>query len=209
MKRHKKVILTGFFPFGDYKFNPTEEIVKYFNNKTITGHEHIYGIVLPCTYYGASEILSDFIDKINPNGIISLGLSSSVKSVRIETVFRNLMNGKYPDATGFMPEKLPLIREDDAREFLPSFADNIFLADLIHSNKIPVEISGDASAYICNSLGYLTSKKIIDEGLSIKNMFVHIPWTDDYTTRINLEPGKTFIGKDVVDSAIKLIVEHI
>jgi pyroglutamyl-peptidase len=100
----RQIILTGFKPFGQYKFNPTEESTKYFDNKIIEQY-NIKGIVLPCTYKGAFQILKEVINNIKPVAILSTGLSSNVKGVRFETVGRNIMNGKYPDTNGYAPKK--------------------------------------------------------------------------------------------------------
>jgi pyrrolidone-carboxylate peptidase len=130
--------------------------------------------------------------------------------VRIETTFHNAMNGKYPDSDGNIPNGLPLCDEPNAKDFLLATANNKYLADLLYSNGIPVEISKDADAFICNSLGYLTSKKILNNQFSsMRNMFIHIPWTDDYKNKINLEPSKIFLEKEKYYQAIELLIKNI
>lgn len=206
----KKVILTGFEPFGGYKYNPTKESTEYFNKIGIVSGVKVIGLVLPCTYFGAFQILSKVIDKEKPDAIISTGLSSSVRGVRIETTFHNVMNGKYPDSDGNITNGLPLCDELDVKDFLIATANNKYLADLLYSNGIPVEISEDADAFICNSLGYLTSKKILSNQFSsMRNMFIHIPWTDDYKNKINLESSKIFLEKEKYYQAIELLIKNI
>jgi pyrrolidone-carboxylate peptidase len=84
-----------------------------------------------------------------------------------------------------------------------------FLANILYSEKMPVEVSANADNFICNSLGYLTTKKILDNNLNIRNMFIHIPWTDNYKDKIVLEPGKIFLEKEKVYTAIKLLIKNI
>jgi pyroglutamyl-peptidase len=203
----KKIILTGFDIFGPYCFNPSKDLAFYYNSKFITGQEQIIGIVLPCTYFGAFKELAPIIDRENPYAVISVGFSSSVKGIRIETTFKNLMNGKYPDAAGYDPKNVPI--ENGAPETLISTADNIHLLGLLYERNIPVEISTDADAFICNYLGYSTTKKIIDEHLPIKNMFIHIPWTDDYRGAAELHPDKIFIKKQKLHAAIEILIKNI
>lgn len=57
----KKVILAGFQPFGDYLFNPTEECARYFGDIEIVSNINIIGVVLPCTYFGAFQVLTKII----------------------------------------------------------------------------------------------------------------------------------------------------
>jgi len=206
----KKVILTGFEPFGGYKYNPTKESTEYFSNMETVYGIKVIGLVLPCTYFGAFQILSKVINQEKPDSIISTGLSSSVKGVRFETTFHNMMNGKYPDANGLEPKSLPICDKTHAKDFLLATANNIYLANILKQNKIPVEISIDADAFICNSLGYLTTKKILQDSFSwVKNMFIHIPWTDDYKNKIELESTKIFLEKEKYYQAIELLIKNI
>jgi len=206
----KKVILTGFQPFGGYKYNPTEDSAKYFNRLGFIEGIKVIALVLPCTYFGAFQILSKVINQEKPNAIISTGLSSGVKGVRIETTFHNIMNSKYPDAEGRAPDGLPICDKPSAKDFLMTNADNVYLANVLKSNGIPIELSIEADGFICNSLGYLTTKKILKNSYPlIKNMFIHIPWTDDYKNKIILEPSKIFLEKEKYYQAIKLLIKNI
>jgi len=207
----KKVILTGFEPFGDYKFNPTQESALFFNSLGEISGIKVIGIVLPCTYFGAFQFLCKVINQEKPNAIISTGLASSVKGVRIETTFHNVMNGKYPDANGMKPDSLPIWNKPRAKDFLIATANNIYLANVLQQNEIPVELSINADAFICNSLGYLISKKILKDSSwsPVKNMFIHVPWTDDYKNRINLESTKIFLEKEKYYQAIELLIKNI
>jgi len=118
----KKAILTGFEPFGPYKFNPVQDMAKEYDGKNV-GNLEIVGLVLPCTYYGAFEALSEKIDKFYPNIIINTGLASRIPRIRLEAVGRNIMNGKYPDADGKMPKNEPIIPDDE--KIYSTNADNI------------------------------------------------------------------------------------
>lgn len=206
----KKVILTGFEPFGGYNYNPTKESTEYFNKIGFVSGVKVIGLVLPCTYFGAFKILSKVMNKEKPDAIISTGLSSSVKGIRFETTFHNMMNGKYPDANGLKPNGLPIWDKPYAKDFLLATANNIYLANILEQNEIPVEISNDADAFICNSLGYLTTKKILLDFIpQVKNIFIHIPWTDDYKDKIELDSTKIFLEKDKYYQAIELLIKNI
>lgn len=207
----KKVILTGFEPFGGYKYNPTKESAEYFNKISVISGIRVIGLVLPCTYFGAFQVLDKVINKERPDAVISTGLASSVKGIRIETTFQNIMKGKYPDADGKTPNGLPIWSKPYAEDFLITTANNIYLANVLKSNEIPVEVSINADAFICNSLGYLTTKKILKDSpwSLIRNMFIHIPWTNDFKDKIELEPTKIFLEKEKYYKAIELLIKNI
>lgn len=202
----KQIIVTGFQPFGPYEFNPVEESTKYFDGKQVDEY-NIKGIVLPCTYFGAFQNLKEAIAEINPEAIISTGLSSSVKGIRFEKTGRNNMNGKYADDEGYSPNNVPIIR--GGKEFLNTNSSNHTLANILHNKGIPTEVSTNADNFICNSLIYLTSHYLQTTNSNTKNAFIHVPWTDNYKDKIELEPHKIMISKEVLHHSIETIVKNI
>ncbi len=205
----KKVLLTGFEPFGDYEFNPTMDIVDWNNGRTITGAEEIIGMVLPATYFGPFLKVSKFIDEEKPNSIISLGLSSSIRSIHIETLFINKMLSKYSDAHGYKPNGVPIDKSIGSLKTLTPLIETLMLKERLMNNGIVSKISKDAGTFICNSLGYQLTKKITDQNLPIKFIFIHIPWTVDYKSKIQLEKGKQFIKKEIVYNTIDTLIKYI
>ena len=154
----KRIILTGFEPFGDYKFNPTQDIAKEYDGKEIRDIE-VIGLVLPCTYYSAHNYLKSFTKSLAPDAILSLGLSSSVKGFRFEKFGKNWMDGKYKDANGFNPKGMPII--EGGKEFYGVNSNILGLANNLSNSNLPFEISENADAFICNSLIYLTSMNFL------------------------------------------------
>lgn len=203
----EKIILTGFEPFGPYPYNPTQKSTLDFDGK-IFGDKEVLGLVLPCTYDSWSK-LAGFILKTGASKIINTGLSSSVKGVRIETKFKNIMNGKYPDVNGYSPQNIPIIENDRAPEFVKSKAPNKKLFELLIENNIPSEISNDADSFICNSLGYKTSLAVRTSTYLTKNIFIRIPWTSEYEDKILLEQGKIFLETEKYYKALELLIRNI
>lgn len=204
----KKVIITGFEPFGNYKYNPTQELAESYDTLH-SGHVHVTGLVLPCTYYGGFQKLKEVMDKEKPDAIISTGLSFSVGGIRFETRFRNKMESKYADADNYQPKGLRINVKEDAQAFFETNADVRHLREVLLREKIDTEVSIDANTFICNSLAYLTMQKIVTEGLHTRFMFLHTPWTDDYQGQIELDPGKVFINKVILYRAMNLLIENI
>lgn len=200
----KRALLTGFMPFGSYRYNPTQDIAKAYD-KTCVGDIEVFGFVLPCEYYGAFEYLSDMINAFPPDMILSTGLASRVPRLRLEAVGRNIMYGKYADANGKMPNKEPIVA--DERAFYPTNVDNVMLANALFEAGLPADISVDAEGFVCNSLIYLTSRHIREKKLSIRNAFLHTPWTDDYADRVELN-GKVAIKKQDLRKGIETLLSE-
>jgi len=201
----KKVIVTGFEPFGPYNHNPVQDAALEYDGKRIEDME-VTGLVLPCTYYGAFELLSEKIDELSPDIIVSSGLSSIVPRIRLESMGRNIMNGKYADAEGKKPDNEPIVQGGDS--FYPVNTFNIPLANALYKEGISSDISVDADGFICNSFIYLTARRILNESLPIKFAFFHIPWTEDYADTVDLEPGKTTIPKEDLGKTIEILIKE-
>jgi pyroglutamyl-peptidase len=201
------IILTGFEPFGGYKYNPTQKSTLDFHGKVI-GNKKVIGIVLPCTYR-AWYYLSSLMQEKDRTKIICTGLSSSAQGVRIETKFQNLMNGKYPDATGYSPKNVPLLIDNISPEFTASTAFNGNMFNLLTENNIPSELSSNAGNFICNSLGYLTSLYANNPEYNFQNLFVHIPWTTDYEDKVKIEEGKIFLNQELYYEGLDLLVKNL
>jgi pyroglutamyl-peptidase len=161
--------------------------------------------VLPCTYYGAFEMLSEKIDELAPDPILGSGLASGIRCIRLEAVGRNVMNGKYADTEGMMPNYEPILEQGDL--YYTTNADNIALANSLIESGIPAEVSLDAEGFICNSLIYLTAKRIHDEALPIGFAYFHTPWTEDYADRLALEVGQIAIKKSDLMQTIEILLK--
>lgn len=197
----ERVILTGFEPFGPYKYNPVYDTTLKLNRQSFDGLE-VYGIILPSSYYKASEILLEKIKEISPSVVLSTGLFSSIPKIRFETVGQNKMDGKYPDNEGKNPNGEKLITE--GKDFYKTNVDNLNLVYSLNNVGIAAEISVNADYFICNSLIYLTERNIERENLKVKFGFFHTPWTDAYINLVDIAPEKTIISQENLERAIKI-----
>lgn len=202
----KRAIVTGFEPFGPYKYNPTQDLAKELDGKVIQDTQ-IKGLVLPSTYIGSYISLALEMAQYKPNIILSVGLSSSVQGIRLESVGRNRMDGKYPDALGNNPKGKPILKLDRPEYF--TNVDNSHLASNLSNEGIAAHVSTSADFFVCNSLIYLTAGKIEREKLPIKFAFFHIPWTEDYLDKIHLEQGKVTIKKQDLVKTIEVLLREL
>lgn len=204
----KKIILTGFQPFGPYKYNPTEQSTIDFNGK-IFGDRRVIGLVLPCIYDAWGYLASTIVRNGEVHAVISTGLSSSAMGMRIESTFRNAMNGeKYPDANGYAPKNVPIVA-NGAPYNVKSKAPHKKLLHLLLENDVPAEASDDADSFICNSLGFKTSLAIRASKYVFRNLFVHVPWTTAYKEKVPTVPGKIFLDHDLYYKGLELLIRNI
>nr|WP_321164169.1 hypothetical protein [Tepidibacillus decaturensis] len=70
----KKLLLTGFEPFLDFPFNPSQVIANQLNGKTI-GQYQVVGKILPVEFSRSAKVLLDYFYQEKPDVVISLGLA--------------------------------------------------------------------------------------------------------------------------------------
>ena len=88
----KKLLLTGFEPFLQFKINPTDEIVKSLNGKTIGDYE-IIGVTLPVDYEKSEQQILHTIEQVNPDAVVSLGLAAGRFKITPERIAINVKDG--------------------------------------------------------------------------------------------------------------------
>ena len=175
----KKVLLTGFEPFGTKKINPSYEAVA--RVRDIDGAE-IRRVCLPVTWDGAPEALMREIDAFDPDAVIMCGLASGRREISVERVGVNIRGaikdnaGKYP--SGDAPAEKP-ISSVGADAYFPTFDFKKILAAMKAEN-IPAGYSFSAGTYICNLVLYVALERERRERRGRRIGFIHIPEVKEF-----------------------------
>ena len=107
----KKILITGFEPFGTDSRNPSGEAVSLLCD---TADYKLYKLTLPVTWQGAFRALSAAWDEIDPDGVLMVGLAGGADRIRIERVGINLCgaikdnDGLYPNGKSDIPAEAPV-----------------------------------------------------------------------------------------------------
>lgn len=204
----KKILLTGFEPFGPYEYNPTQQSALDFNGKVFDDRE-VEGAVLPAVYNAFGHLMRYVKSGNGSYAIINTGLCSSAQGFRIESTFRNNMHGKYADALGYNPQNIPIWHGEKFPRIVRAKGAHKRLYELLTNEGIPAERSSDADTFICNSLGYSISIATRTTTYNKYNIFVHVPWTTEYADRVTIEPGKMFLSKELYYKGLELLIRNI
>ena len=166
----KKVLLTGFEPFGGASFNPSGAVVQEIAEHGIDGVEIITAI-LPVEFMKASEKLIELISIHNPSVLISLGQAEGRDFIGPEQVAINLADARIADNAGVKIENQPInVGAADAYfSTLPIRA----IVDAISAIGISAKISYSAGAFICNEI-FFTAQSFLQGSTAISG-FIHIP----------------------------------
>ncbi|MHA1974073.1 MAG: pyroglutamyl-peptidase I family protein [Candidatus Hodarchaeales archaeon] len=172
----KKVLITGFEPFGNYKENPSQEIAKELNGQEINNHL-IVGKTVPLRYKEIQAEIIRHIEENDPEIIINLGLAPR-PSIALERVALNIADVTTSAYNcGSRPEDEKLV-EDGPTAYLTTLPIKKIKGHL-NNKGIPCFISNSAGTYGCNQIFYYTMnylEKVSRLG-SVKAGFIHLPLT--------------------------------
>ena len=166
----KKVLLTGFEPFGGASFNPSGAVVEKIAELGIVDVE-IVTAVLPVEFKKSATILIDLITTHKPSVVISLGQAEGRDFIGPEKVAINLAEGRIADNAGVKLENEPINTgaADGYFSTLPIHE----IVDAITSLGINAKVSYSAGTFICNEVFYAAQSFL--QGSNVISGFIHLP----------------------------------
>ena len=166
----KKVLLTGFEPFGGASFNPSSAVVSEIGKLQIAGIEVVTAI-LPVEFKRSAQILIDLIAEHNPAIVISLGQAEGRDFIGPEQVAINLADARIADNAGVKIENQP-INEDDADGYFSTLPIREIVSQ-ISALGISAKVSYSAGAFICNEIFFAAQSHL--KGSQVISGFIHLP----------------------------------
>jgi len=166
----KKVLLTGFEPFGGASFNPSGAVVQEIAEHGIDGIE-IVTAILPVEFKRASEKLVELISTYKPSVVISLGQAEGRDFIGLEQVAINLADGRIADNVGvkLVNQPINVSAADGYFSTLPIRA----IVDAISALGISAKVSYSAGTFICNEI-FFTAQSFL-QGSTVISGFIHLP----------------------------------
>lgn len=173
----KKILVTGFKPFGGQNVNPSEKII---NSLTAPSGTSLTKLILPVEFRESERILVEAAEKERPDCILSLGQAGNSPHIAIERVAVNLdsslsADGRtvMPDESGYAPIDTPIFSDRPAAYFstLPVRA----MAEALNKDGIPARVSYSAGTYVCNHVMYIGCS-IAERYDGMRSGFVHVPF---------------------------------
>lgn len=197
----KKILITGFEPFGKHKYNPSQIILGSNYEPSLDDIEFKKTVF----NNNFDEFLPEYMALLNdyqPNYIINCGLDSKIYAMRIERVALNL---GY-DFINKPDEILPV--NDNGKNALFSKTDVIELADYLCKQGIPSEPSFHAGIYSCNYILYNSLQWCKNKDSDA--IFVHLPYTHEIAAKNVLEQGvlKPSLSKNLIEKGFTTIIQY-
>lgn len=165
----KKLLITGFEPFGGEKINPSWEAVLRLPNE-INGFE-ITKLLIPVVFGAAAKKVIDEA-KDEHDAVICVGQAGGRCAITPELVGINLRHASIPDNEGNEPHDEPILPNGENALFstLPVRK----MAEAVNKTGVPAQVSYSAGAYVCNDVLYSLLSHY--KGTKTKVCFIHIPY---------------------------------
>ena len=166
----KKLLITGFDPFGGERINPAWEAVKRLPDSI--GEYELCKLEIPTVFSKAAETVLEKAAEYCPDVILSVGQAGTRSAVTPERIAVNIRDARIPDNAGNQPRGEFCAEDGPAAYFstMPVAA----MAEAICAAGIPGTVSNSAGAFVCNDTLYLLLHRFA--GSSTRVGFIHVPW---------------------------------
>lgn len=171
----RRVLLTGFEPFGNHARNPSWDAVERVA-ATWDGPEEVRTLLLPVEFRTAAERIGYAIDPELPDAIIGVGLAAGRAEITPERVTVNIRDGRIADNAGALPVDEPIEQGGAAAHWstLPIKA----IVAALRDAGIPAAVSNTAGTFVCNEVFYTLQSQLAGHP-GVRSGFIHVPATPE------------------------------
>lgn len=191
----KKVLLSGFEPFGGASFNPSGAVVDQIAAINIAGVE-IVTVILPVEFQRSAEILIAKIRLEKPDIVISLGQAEGRDFIGPEQVAINLADARIADNAGVLIENTPI--DQGAPDAFFSTLPVRAIVQAIREHSIAAKVSLSAGAFICNEIFFQMQQYL--SATDVISGFIHLPLAPEQADEF---PG---LATMLLDDQVKAVV---
>lgn len=175
----KKILVTGFEPFGGDLRNPSGEAVRALAENP---NYEMKKLIVPVSWTRAFSEIEKVWNEWQPDALLMVGLAGGSSAVRVERIGINLcgaikdIDGLYANGSSDLAEERPVI-EGEREAFFATYPAACIL-EALQKAQIPAKYSFSAGTYICNELLFSALAKRNRESKEMPIGFIHIPYAD-------------------------------
>ena len=197
----RKVLVTGFVPFGGERVNPSWEVVKQLADLELSGAQIVVR-QLPCVFGKAIDALNAAIDDVLPEMVICVGQAGGRSDFSIERVAINIDDARIADNDGNQPVD-EMIVSDGPAAYFSSLPLKTIVSGLRESG-MPASVSQTAGTYVCNHVMYGLMHRLTQPACHVvKGGFIHIPYLPEQAAH---HPGTPSMSAHTVLNALELTI---
>jgi pyroglutamyl-peptidase len=191
----KKILITGFEPFGGESLNPSQILLEKLQRDSAFLAQADFAL-LPVAFAEAKPKIQNLLLHNAYDRVFLLGQAGGRETVCLEQVALNWMGG-VRDEGGFLPE-------DGTIELLAPAA---YISDLplralskkLKDKGFPVSLSLSAGAFLCNFVYFLSCQILEKQGRGAKALFVHVPYLPE---QVAAKPEKASLDFDLMYKSV-------
>ena len=184
----KKILVTGFEPFGGESINPSWEAVSLLPD--VIGGYTLTKLRIPVVFGEATERIIEKAKEICPDVILCVGQAGGRNAITPEFVGINLRHAEIPDNNGKQPQDEPIIKGGENAYFTTLPIRKI--VEKLKEAGLPSAVSYSAGSYVCNDVIYSLLAKYKDTQTKVG--FIHIPYCTEQNKTPSLALGNVVKG---------------
>ena len=166
----RKLLITGFDPFGGERVNPSWLAVSRLPD-TI-GKYSVHKMGIPTVYGEATAKVLEKAKELQPDLILCVGQAGGRDAVTPERIAVNIRDARIPDNAGNQPRGEFVVSDGPAAYF--STVPVKEMAEAIRNAHIPAAVSNSAGAFVCNDVLYTLLHHY--HGSTTRVGFIHVPY---------------------------------
>jgi pyroglutamyl-peptidase len=192
-----KTLVTAFKPFLHHSLNCSEILLMSLQQE----RRDIEALFLPVSFENSFvEFKKHWLQQGPYKSVLMLGQANGRKAISLERVALNWKESKNPDNDGECPPGGRILNE----------APDSYLVDFFPSEwreRLAVEISLTAGAYVCNTLYFRVTHELRETG--IPALFAHLPLLPEQVTETPESPSLDLATqKRIIHRLLDLMVDR-
>jgi len=166
----KRLLITGFDPFGGEAVNPSWEAVRRLPDTV--GEYALCKLQIPTVFGKAAQQVLEKAAECEPDVILCVGQAGGRAAITPERIAVNIRDARIPDNAGNQPRGGFVSPDGPAAYFATVPVEK--MAERIDALQIPATVSNSAGTFVCNDTLYALLHHYA--GTSVQIGFIHIPY---------------------------------
>lgn len=176
----RKILVTGFQPFGGESMNPAWEAVSRLPD-TI-GDATVTKVEVPVVFGRGPEAVERAVEEVEPDLVLCVGQAGGRAKITPEFVGINYADARIPDNDGCQPVAERIVDGGPDAYFatLPVKA----MVQAMQEAGVPAEVSYTAGTYVCNDVMYSLLHTLATRHPGVRGGFLHVPYATEQATHL-------------------------
>lgn len=176
----RKILVTGFQPFGGESMNPAWEAVRRLPD-TI-GDATVTKVEVPVVFGRGPEAVERAVEEVEPDLVLCVGQAGGRAKITPEFVGINYADARIPDNDGYQPVAERIVDGGPDAYFatLPVKA----MVQAMQEAGVPAEVSYTAGTYVCNDVMYSLLHTLATRHPGVRGGFLHVPYATEQATHL-------------------------